>query len=68
MLPQRLEPREFVEAQLYTSEDEVVQEALRHLVEQRPDVRVALAVYRYGADELMTWQQRPQSRMSASSG
>ncbi|MBI2761349.1 MAG: UPF0175 family protein [Chloroflexi bacterium] len=51
MLTLRLEPRDFVTARLYASEDEVVQDALRHLLEDRPDLRVGLAVDLYRRDE-----------------
>jgi predicted HTH domain antitoxin len=44
----------FLEAELYASEGEVVQEALRHLLHNRPDLRIALAVRRYQTDEALT--------------
>jgi predicted HTH domain antitoxin len=50
----RLDPRDFVSARLSSSEDEVVQDALRHLIEDRPDLRVALAVDLYRRDEGLT--------------
>jgi predicted HTH domain antitoxin len=50
----RLEPRDFVAAQLYETEDDVVQEALRHLLDDRPDLRIALATYRYRTDTSLT--------------
>jgi len=46
------EARDFVEARLYESEDEVIRDALRHLLRARPDVRIRLAVYRYQAEDL----------------
>lgn len=47
----RLEPRDFVAARLYASEDDVVQEALRHLLEARPDLRIPVAVELYRRDK-----------------
>jgi predicted HTH domain antitoxin len=39
--------RDFVDANLYASEDEVIQDALRHLLRNRGDLRVQLAVHQY---------------------
>lgn len=47
-----LNPRDFVEAQLYDSEEDLIQDALRHLLRSRPDLRIQLAVHRYKANEL----------------
>jgi len=46
------EARDFVEARLYDSEDEVIRDALRHLLRARPEARIQLAVYRYETEEL----------------
>jgi predicted HTH domain antitoxin len=54
MQSSRLEPRDFVAAQLFENEDDVVQEALRHLLADRLDLRIALAVYRYSTDSTLT--------------
>jgi predicted HTH domain antitoxin len=43
--------RELVEAKLYVTEEAVIQEALRYLLQNRPDLRLALAVHRYQTDE-----------------
>lgn len=42
-----LTARDFVEARLYESEEEVIQDALRHLLRSRPELRIQLAVHRY---------------------
>ena len=42
-----LKVRDFVDAHLYQDEDAVIQDALRHLLRARPDVRIHLAVFRY---------------------
>lgn len=42
-----LKVREFVDARLYDSEEDVIQDALRHLLRSRADLRVQLAVHRY---------------------
>lgn len=39
--------RDFVDASLYQTEEDVVQDALRHLLSARPDLRIRLAVYQY---------------------
>jgi predicted HTH domain antitoxin len=46
------EARDFVLARLYGSEEEVVKDALRHLLRARPEARVELAVHRYQSEEL----------------
>lgn len=40
-------PQDLVDAQLYASNDAVIQDALRHLLRARPDLRINLALYRY---------------------
>lgn len=47
-----LHTKDFVNARLYDSEEAVVQDALRHLLRSRPDLRIQLAVYRYQTGEL----------------
>ncbi|HEX3531058.1 MAG TPA: UPF0175 family protein [Thermoanaerobaculia bacterium] len=46
------EARDFVQARLYASEEEVIRDALRHLLRARPDVRIQLAAYRYQTEGL----------------
>jgi len=46
------EARDLVEAKLYASEEEVVRDALRHLLRARPDARIQLAAYRYQTEGL----------------
>jgi predicted HTH domain antitoxin len=41
-----------VEAQLYASEADVLQEALRYLLRARPELRINLAVYRYTTEDI----------------
>ena len=40
-------PQSFVEANIYQNEEAVVQDALRHLLRSRPDLKIQLAVYQY---------------------
>jgi predicted HTH domain antitoxin len=47
-----LTARDFVEARLYESEEEVIQDALRHLLRSRPELRIQLAVHRYRTEEI----------------
>jgi predicted HTH domain antitoxin len=44
--------RDLVEARLYASEEEVIQDALRHLLRARPQLRVQLAVHRYQTEPI----------------
>jgi predicted HTH domain antitoxin len=44
---ERLKPQHFVNARLYRTEEEVVQDALRLLLRTRPQVRINLAVHYY---------------------
>ena len=48
---QLIRARDLVEARLYESEEQVVQDALRHLLLDRSDLRVLVAVHRYRTDE-----------------
>jgi predicted HTH domain antitoxin len=52
-----IQARDLVEAKLYEDEEKVIQEALRHLLQNRPDLRIALAVYRYQADQEVSLAQ-----------
>jgi predicted HTH domain antitoxin len=45
-----LRVRDFVEAQLYEDEEAVIQDALRHLLRARTDLRIRLAIHRYQAE------------------
>jgi len=42
-----LRVRDFVEARIYDDEEAVIQDALRHLLRARADLRTQLAVHRY---------------------
>lgn len=44
--------KDFVQANLYESEEAVIQDALRHLLRSRPDLRIQLAVHRYQEEGL----------------
>ncbi len=44
--------QDFVEARLYPNVDEVVRDAVRHLLRGRPDLRVRLAIHRYRTEDL----------------
>jgi len=47
-----LEAKDFVKANLYDDEEAVIQDALRHLLRGRPDLRIRLAVFRYQHEAL----------------
>jgi len=44
--------RDFVEARLYESEEALVQDALRSLLREKPQLRVELAIYRYQTEDI----------------
>lgn len=44
--------QDFVKARLYKNQDAVIQDALRHLLRGRPDLKIQLAVYRYQQESL----------------
>ncbi len=44
--------QDFVEAQLYQSEEAVIQDALRCLLRVHPELRIQLAVYRYKTEDI----------------
>lgn len=44
--------RDFVEARLYESEEALVQDALRSLLREKPQLRVELAIYRYQTGDI----------------
>ena len=46
------EIRDLVQARLYSSEEEVIRDALRHLLRARPEARIGLAVYCYQTEGL----------------
>jgi predicted HTH domain antitoxin len=43
--------QDLVKARLYDDKEAAIQDALRHLLRGRPDVRVQLAIYRYETDK-----------------
>jgi predicted HTH domain antitoxin len=45
-------PQDLVDARLYTSRDAVVEDALRHLLRARPDLRINLAIFRYQQEQI----------------
>jgi predicted HTH domain antitoxin len=45
-------PQDFVKARLYDSEEDVLQDALRHLLRARPELRIQLAVHRYQTEAI----------------
>ena len=47
-----LSVQDLVDARLYSSEDDVIRDALRHLLRGRPDLRISLALYRYEHEEI----------------
>jgi len=47
-----MEAHDLVQARLYDTEEDVVRDALRHLLRARPEVRIQVAVHRYQTEDL----------------
>jgi len=47
-----IQPQTLVEARLYPDKDAVVQDALRSLLQEKPQLRVELAIHRYQTEEI----------------
>lgn len=47
-----LEPEVLVRARLYPSEEAVIQDALRSLLQEKPQLRVELAVHQYQSEDI----------------
>jgi predicted HTH domain antitoxin len=47
---QAIQIQDLVDIQLYESQEQVVQDALRHLLLDRPDLRILVAIHRYRSD------------------
>jgi predicted HTH domain antitoxin len=47
-----MKAQDFVKARLYRDEEDVIQDALRHLLRGRPDLRIQLAVHRYQTEDI----------------
>ncbi len=45
-------PKDLVDAQLYATEQEVIEDALRSLLRLRPQLRIQVALHRYQKEEL----------------
>jgi uncharacterized protein (DUF433 family)/predicted HTH domain antitoxin len=54
---QLVQTQDLVDARLYENEEQVIQDALRHLLSDRPDLRVSVAVHRYCTDEGLSLNQ-----------
>ena len=44
--------KDLVAARLYPSEEDVIQDALRHLLRSRGDLRIQVAVHRYQTEDI----------------
>ncbi|HLF25362.1 MAG TPA: UPF0175 family protein [Anaerolineae bacterium] len=47
-----IEPQTLVNAKLYPDENAVIQDALRSLLVEKPQLRVELAIYRYQTEDI----------------
>jgi predicted HTH domain antitoxin len=54
---QLVQTQDLVDARLYENEEQVIRDALRHLLSDRPDLRVSVAVHRYRTDEGLSLNQ-----------
>ena len=57
MSQQLVHIQDLVDARLYETKDQVVRDALRHLLSDRPDLRISVAVHRYRTDEEFSLSQ-----------
>ena len=57
MSQQLVRTQDLVEARLYENKDQVIQDALRHLLSDRPDLRISVAVHRCRTDEELSLNQ-----------
>ena len=47
-----LQPQTLVNARLYPDQDAVIQDALRSLLQEKPQLRVELAIHRYQTEDI----------------
>lgn len=47
-----LQPQTFVEAKLYPDQEAVIQDAMRSLLQEKPQLRIELAIHRYQTEEI----------------
>lgn len=47
-----LDPQTLVAARLYPSQEAVLEDALRSLLQEKPQLRVAVAIYRYQTEDI----------------
>jgi predicted HTH domain antitoxin len=47
-----LQPQTLVEAKLYPNQQAVIQDALRSLLQEKPQLRIELAIHRYQTEEI----------------
>ena len=47
-----LDPKTLVAARLYPSQEAVIEDALRSLLQEKPQLRIAVAVYRYQTEAI----------------
>lgn len=54
---QHVRIQDLVQARLYESEDQVIHDALRHLLLDKPDLRIQVAIHRYRANANLSLAQ-----------
>ena len=47
-----LQPQTLVEARLYPNQEAVIQDAMRSLLQEKPQLRIELAIHRYQTEEI----------------
>lgn len=47
-----LQAKDFVQARLYQNEEAVIQDALRSLLQEKPQMRIELAIHRYQTEDI----------------
>lgn len=47
-----IEPQTLVAARLYPNQDAVIEDAIRSLLQEKPQLRIELAIYRYQTEDI----------------
>ena len=59
-----IEPQALVDAKLYPNQDAVIQDALRSLLAEKPQLRIELAIHRYQTEDLSLAKAAHQAGIS----
>ena len=54
---QGIQIHDLVQAKLYENDEQAIQDALRYMLLERPDLRIQVAIHRYRVDETLSLAQ-----------